>query len=134
MSSIDINSITTNLFQEFTPQKMMNLFGGLQSNLVNVATTTLQICMYGIGDKKSNYLINPFMKETLSKFDEWKNFIPEDGLGIVMKFKSNAMILAHIIKRMSYYQSNPSKLQQIEDKIKNKTSSNDLLDFIKSMF
>ena len=128
-STLDVQ--TTALFLEWTPQHMLTSFKGAHDKLSSLAHEFFEISFKGIKFRqRSIYLKNKEMIATLLGYDEWAKYIPTEHVGLHKKFKTNAGILAHILKRINLYKMDEEKLNNLNDEIQKNTAYDDLDDML----
>ena len=113
-----LEELTTAVFSNWTSNKLFNTFKNRYQDLTKLSRDFFNICFKGIQPNQySIYLTNEKMKQSLLGYDEWAQFIPTGNVGLHHKFKMNAGVLSHIIKRISLYESNEEKINELNETI-----------------
>ena len=140
-TSLSVQQKATVIFNEWTPAFLLDSVKTPHIKLKRISADFLRICFEGMKvNQKSVYLTNQPMIQTLLAYDEWSIFVPTGEVGTHKKFKINAGILSHILKRIQLYEENPQKLNALNMKIKQTTKDKNLDEllqrgmFIKKLF
>ena len=131
-----VDETATEVFTVWTPKFILKTFQEYDAQLTELASDVMHLTFDGIKkNQKSIYLTNKKMRHTLLAYDEWEKYIPTGDVGLHKKFKTNAGILSHIIKRIAIYKAEPQKLAALNAKISANTEYGNLDDMLaKGMF
>lgn len=121
--SQNVNEIASQYFSKWTSNKLLSTFRSHKRNLSALSKQFLIICFNGIKvGERSIYLTNAKMKQTLEGYDDWSPYILTGDVGLHMKFKTNAGILAHILKKIQLYEEDEQKKKELNQWIFDKTN------------
>ena len=127
--SLDVDDTATEYFQKWTSRNLTSTLRDHKQKLTGICRNFINICNEGIKEnQRSVYLTNKAMRQALSGYDEWGQYILTGNVGIHKKFKANAAILAHIVKRIDSYRANTQKMAELNNKICNNTDDYNTLD------
>ena len=127
--SLNVDDAATEYFQQWTSRNLTSTLRDHKQMLTGICRDFIEICNEGIREnQRSVYLTNDAMKQALSGYDEWGQYILTGNVGIHKKFKANAAILAHIIKWIDLYRNNQEKMDELNEKISNTTDNYNNLD------
>lgn len=131
--SLSVDETATQCFTLWTASRLLSTFRDHKQKQTEVSKQVLLLCLAGIKvNQRSVYLSNNKMMETLEFYDEWSPFILTGNVGLHMKFKTNAGILAHIINCINSYQEDEAKMKELNQKIDSTTDQyknlNDMLE------
>lgn len=115
---MNVDETATQCFSLWTPRHILSSFRDHKQNLTDLSKQFLNICFNGIKHKqRSVYLSNGKMMQTLEAYDEWSPYLFTGNVGLHMKFKTIAGILAHIIKCIKSYEQNEEEMTKLNQKI-----------------
>ena len=122
--SLNVDDTATQCFSKWTSSKISSTFRSHKRNLSALSKEFIIICLNGIKvGKRSIYLTNAKMRQTLEGYDDWSPYIFTGNVGLHMKFKTNAGILAHIIKRIHLLdEEDEEKKKELNETIFNQTN------------
>lgn len=127
--SLDVDDTATEYFKKWTSRNLTSTLRDHKQKLTGICRNFIIICNEGIKEnQRSVYLTNEAMRQALSGYDEWGQYILTGNVGLHKKFKANAAILAHIVKSIDLYRANEQKMAELNDKIYNDTDHYNTLD------
>lgn len=127
--SLDVDDTATEYFRKWTSRNLTSALRDHKQMLTGICRNFINICNEGIKEnQRSVYLTNKAMRQALSGYDEWGQYILTGNVGIHKKFKANAAILAHIVKCIDSYREKEQKMAELNDKIYNETDNYNTLD------
>ena len=127
--SLDVDDTATEYFKKWTSRNLTSTLRDHKQKLTGICRNFIIICNEGIKEnQRSVYLTNEAMRQALSGYDEWGQYILTGNVGLHKKFKANAAIFAHIVKSIDLYRANEQKMAELNDKIYNDTDHYNTLD------
>ena len=123
-STTDIDNTATQIFEEYTADKMTNFLGNASAQLKKVAHTFLKINLFGgMGDGRENkrrgcYLSNKAFRSHLKGYDNFKRFVSASNVFLIQIYRNNSAILSHIIKRLIKIQRDQEVWGELNKKLR----------------
>ena len=114
--SVDV--IATEVFAEYTADKMIQFLSQASDQLKKVARESMHINLRGgIGNGKDGkykacYLTNPNYNQHLRGYHKFKRFVSVSNVFSIQAYRRNSCVLNHIIVRLDYYHD-----QTVQDNI-----------------
>ena len=93
----------TELFTEWTAEKLSTYFGERTRNLLSFAGQVIMICLKEISHGNPAHLTNQAMNDCFTRFKERKMHIAAGNRALFWKLMHNGLILWHHCQRFKWY-------------------------------